>query len=68
MSEAGTTLKTEPRLADPDGLYEALMAAYRDLPEEQALRLSAKLILLLANHIGEEAVVREALAIAEQRD
>ncbi|MEX0759928.1 MAG: DUF2783 domain-containing protein [Tistlia sp.] len=59
-------LRTEPRLADADGFYEALMAAYRDLPEEAAAKLSAKLILLLANHIGEEAVVREALEIARR--
>lgn len=67
-AKASGILKTEPRLADPDGLYEALMAAYRDLPEEQALLLSAKLILLLANHVGDEAVVREALAVAQGRD
>lgn len=60
-------LDTAPRLADPDGLYEALMAAYRDRSEEEALKLSAKLILLLANHIGDETVIREALAIAEKR-
>lgn len=51
----------------PDGLYEALMAAYRDLPDEQALKLSAKLVLLLANHVGDAEVVREALAVAEGR-
>lgn len=57
-------LRTEPRLADPDALYAALMAACRDLPDEQAARLGAKLILLLANHIGDEAVILEALEIA----
>lgn len=63
-----TGLRTEPRLADPDGLYEALMAAYRDLPEAAAAKLSAKLILLLANHIGDEAVIRQALEIARRGD
>ncbi|SME92901.1 Protein of unknown function [Tistlia consotensis] len=60
-------LETGPRLDDPDALYEALMAAYRDLPDAEALKLSAKLVLLLANHIGDAAVVREALAIASGR-
>ncbi len=57
-------LHTEPRLRDPDGFYERLLAVYRDLPEDEAARLSAKLILLLANHIGDEAVLDEALALA----
>lgn len=57
-------LLTEPRLADPDGLYETLLGAYRELSEEDALKFSAKLILLLANHIGEPDVIREALAAA----
>ncbi len=57
-------LITEPRLADPDGLYAALIEAYRDLDEPASQRFNAKLILLLANHIGDAAVVDEAVAIA----
>ena len=57
-------LVTDLRLADPDGFYASLLAAYGDLPEREALKLSAKLILLLANHIGDEAVLHEALAAA----
>lgn len=58
-------LRTEPRLADPDGFYAALMEAHRDLSPEASRRLDAKLIILLANHIGEMAVLHEALAIAQ---
>ena len=57
-------LITEPRLADPDGLYAALIAAYRDLDEAASLRFNAKLILLLANHIGDAGVIDEAIGIA----
>lgn len=57
-------LKTDPRIADPDGLYEAIIEAHRDLGEAEGQKLDAKLILLLANHIGDAEVVQEALAIA----
>jgi hypothetical protein len=57
-------LITEPRLADPDGLYATLIAAYRDLDEGASQRFNAKLILLLANHIGDADVVDEAIAVA----
>ena len=59
-------LKREPNLKDPDGLYAALIEAHGDLSEEESKALNARLILLLANHIGDEAVVREALGAARQ--
>jgi hypothetical protein len=64
MSETRPRLRTEPRLADPDGFYEALMDAHRGLDAEASRRLDARLVLLLANHIGDEAVLREAIAAA----
>ncbi len=57
-------LSTETRLAQPDEVYARLIEAYRDLDEAQSHKLSAKLILLLANHIGDPEVLEEALAIA----
>jgi len=57
-------LRTEPRLAEPDELYAELVALHRDLTAEQARLVDAKLILLLANHIGDLAVLREAIAAA----
>lgn len=59
-----TALLTEPRLADPDGFYAALMEAHRGLDEDASRRLDARLVILLANHIGDEAVLREAMALA----
>jgi hypothetical protein len=59
-------LKRDPNLKDPDGLYAALIEAHIDLSEAESKALNARLILLLANHIGDETVVREALAVARQ--
>lgn len=57
-------LRTEMGFPDPDDFYDALIEAHRGLSEEQSAQLNAKLILLLANHIGDLDVIREALALA----
>ena len=54
-------LRTEPRLADPDAAFTALVDLHRGLDPAEARRVSAKLILLLANHIGDMEVLREAI-------
>ena len=58
------SLRTEPRLTDPDGFYTALMEAHRGLDDDASRRLDARLVILLANHIGDDAVLREAIALA----
>ena len=58
------TLNTAPNLASPDDFYEQLIGAHRDLTDEQSALVNAKLILLLANHIGDREVLVEALAAA----
>jgi len=55
-------------LRDPDGFYEELLRSQRGLDEAQAELMNAKLILLLANHIGDRAVLRAALAAARPKD
>jgi hypothetical protein len=55
------SLATEPRLADPDGFYAALMEAHRDLDEAASRRLDAALVILLANHIGDATVLADAI-------
>ncbi|MBM3525985.1 MAG: DUF2783 domain-containing protein [Alphaproteobacteria bacterium] len=57
-------LVLDPRLDAPDAFYEALIDAHRDLDSERSAMLNAKLILLLANQVGDLAVLREALALA----
>lgn len=58
------TLNTEPNIALADDFYEALIDIHRDLTEAQSQMLNAKLILLLANHVGDLNVLREAMRIA----
>jgi len=59
-------LKREPNVDDPDGLYAAIIDAHADLTDEQSTALNARLVLLLANHIGDAGVLREALTIARK--
>ena len=47
-----------------DDFYEALIDAHRDLDDGRSQLLNARLVLLLANHIGDLRVLREALAVA----
>jgi hypothetical protein len=63
-----TALLTAPRLADPDALFAALVEAHRGLDEAASRELDARLVLLLANHIGDMAVVLDAVARARARD
>lgn len=56
-----TALNIEPNLAAPDDFYEALLEMHRDLTPEESRLANAKLILLLANHIGDAAVLADAL-------
>ena len=70
-----TLLKTDPNFHEPgrrffrdfspgDDFYEALIEAHNGLSDEQSEALNARLILLLANHIGDLRVLREALQAA----
>ncbi len=58
------SLITEPHLEAPDPFYEALIETHRDLSEAQSHALNARLVLLLANHIGRQDVLLAALAAA----
>lgn len=60
------TLNLEPNLAQGDDFYEALIEAHHDLSAEQSQMVNAKLILLLANHIGDHAVLLAALRKARE--
>ena len=58
------TLDTEPNLPAPDDFYERLIATHRGLTDAQSALVNAKLILLLANHIGDPVVLEQAMAAA----
>ena len=57
-------LNTSPNIPAPDDFYEALIEAHRGLTEDQSHAVNARLVLLLANHIGDPGVLRAALAAA----
>jgi hypothetical protein len=57
-------LMREPNIADPDGLYGAIIDAHADLTEAESAALNARLVLLLANHVGDAGVLAAALATA----
>jgi hypothetical protein len=57
-------LITDPNLEAPDDFYEALIETHRGLDAAQSHALNARLVLLLANHIGSLAVLKEALELA----
>lgn len=55
-----------PNIPDADGFYEQLINAQRDLSDEQADMLLAKLVLILANQVGDRTVLAEAIALARR--
>jgi hypothetical protein len=57
-------LVTKPNIPDADGFYARLLATHRGLSEAQSHALNARLVLVLANHIGDPQVLDEALALA----
>ena len=57
-------LITHPNLESPDDFYAALIAAHEGLDADASQAFNARLVLLLANHVGSLEVLREALAAA----
>lgn len=57
-------LNTEPNLVAPDDFYERLIATHRGLSDGESALVNAKLVLLLANHIGDSEVLAQAMAAA----
>ncbi len=55
------TLNIESNIVRPDDFYEALIDMHRDLSSEQSQLVNARLILLLANHIGDAEVLGDAM-------
>lgn len=54
-------MKLEPNIADPDGLYEALVNAHAGLSDQESAALNARLIFLLANQIGEPTILYDCI-------
>ncbi|MBV9980006.1 DUF2783 domain-containing protein [Bradyrhizobium sp.] len=60
-------LSTDSNFAKPDDAFRAVVEAHRGLSDEQSADLDAALVLILANHIGDLNVLREAVALARRR-
>lgn len=58
------TLRTESNLPDPDGFLSELLALHDGRDKAESDAINARLILILANHIGERAVLRDAMKLA----
>jgi Protein of unknown function (DUF2783) len=59
-------MNIEPQWTDADGFYEQLLNAHQGLTPEQSEALNARLILLLANQIGDFAVLSDCIKAAQQ--
>lgn len=57
-------LNLAPNIPDPDGFYDALLAAHDGLDKDESDAFNARLVLILANHIGDRAVLDQAFAVA----
>lgn len=61
-----TAMKTQPNLQDADGFYERLLDAHEGLTPEQSQLLNARLILLLANQVGDDRVLADCVKAARE--
>jgi len=59
-----SALNTRPNIAKPDDFYAVLIALHEGRSKAESDAINARLILILANQIGDEAVLQEALAAA----
>lgn len=58
------TLTLTPNFEDADGFYAALLAAHKGLSAAESDALNARLVLILANHVGKRTILDEALDLA----
>ena len=59
-------LDTESRFENPDAAFQLIVDAHRALDAEESATFNARLVLLLANHIGDMDVLRQAVEAAKQ--
>ena len=60
------TLSTASNFAKPDDAFRAMVEAHRGLSDLESADLDAALVLILANHIGDIGVLREAITLAKR--
>lgn len=59
-------MKTELNFTDHDAFYERLIAAYHGLDDAQSAHLNARLVLLLANQVGDAEVLADCIDAARK--
>ena len=59
------SITVTPNLEDPDAFYQILTDAQRDMSDEEANDMNARLVLILANHIGKLSDLKEAIELAK---
>lgn len=57
-------MRADDGIPDPDGFYQAWIAAHEGLSDAESADLDARLVLLLANQIGDQAVLLACIAAA----
>lgn len=57
-------LVTSPNIPQPDEFYADLLGLHQGRARDDSERINARLILLLANHVGDREVLRQAMAAA----
>lgn len=60
-------LSTSSNFTKPDDAFRMIVEAHRGLSDAQSADLDAALVLVLANHIGDLEVLREAVELAKRR-
>jgi hypothetical protein len=59
-----TALTMDPNIANPDDFYARLLAAHEGRSKAESDAINARLVLILANHIGDAEVLDSALTLA----
>ena len=63
-----STLNLQPNFANGDEFYECLISAHEGLSKEESNALNARLIILLANHIGDLKLLDQAITLAKGKE
>ena len=64
----GPGIETQALLKDPDAFYARLINLHEKLDQDRSNRLNASIILMMANQIGDRAVLDKILDTVRKRD
>lgn len=59
------SINLKPNIENPDAFYEILTDAQRDMSDEEANDMNARLVLILANHVGDFGDLKQAIELAK---